>query len=913
MLSITFKLMRRSARMLIPAGIAILIGAAFVASTFLFGNALNASLTKQMTAQYGGATHIATASKDAPGYDENATYLTTVDDFHPDELAAIDGVKGIRPDVYAQLQATSGDRHTSIEAITASGDPALMPITLTEGEWPTRDGQIALPAAVADQLGLKVGGTVRIDNGQTASYTGADPTVLNMTISGMTSDPAGAYPYYGGAAAITEADMGAFKAVEQAVAQDPASSTAPADSSDTARPDPATSAKAFGASTVMAVYLDIDPVKADAALPRINQLMPKGYLVMSRADSATRMMESMGTSQGTNMITIFMLCFGGIAMFVAALVIANTFQVLVAQRRRTLALLRTIGARKGQLYGSVVLEACLLGLIASAAGVACAFALMGALDAGGASFNGLTLELVPSWQAVAVPVAFALLITVLASLSSARTATAVTPLEALRPLELAESSRRPVKRIVFGTLLIIAGLAAAGFAIWQTRLGAAGQEDSLYAKQFSVVLIAAMAGAAAVFLGVVVTAVAWSPRLTGAVGALAAHAGPAARIADANVAKNPRRVAATGTALLIGVTLVTTIAVGADSAKQTSANALASRFSVDLIASGPNLSQTSVNKVAKVDGIESTAYAPIADATLGGGPDDPGVLLIGMADEDVRAQVHADLGDAHVTGGTVLLPAFNATDGKETPVKNGDKTTLGIIKMTGEGTTGEQTGTLAPLTLTAAKADYRRISINHSYVAFVPPELFENGTIAATGHIMLATVNPNATLGTVLSGVRDAVAADAGTNVTGPVAEREQWESNVNVAMALMVALLAVAIVIALIGVANTLSLSVIERTRESATLRAIGMTRGQLRHSLAVEALLIALVASLAGIVLGTLFGWLGSYVVFIQFGAVTLPLSWGVDAVVIAVAAVSALLASVLPARRAVSVPPVVALAEA
>ena len=140
--------------------------------------------------------------------------------------------------------------------------------------------------------------------------------------------------------------------------------------------------------------------------------------------------------------------------------------------------------------------------------------------------------------------------------------------------------------------------------------------------------------------------------------------------------------------------------------------------------------------------------------------------------------------------------------------------------------------------------------------------------------------------------------------MTGPIAERTVWANMIDSMMMLLVGLIAVAVLIALVGVANTLSLSVIERTRESATLRAIGMTRGQLRRSLAVEALLISLVSGISGVLLGTLFGWLGAYVVFSMYG---------INGIVLAVAAVAALLASVFPARRAVSTPPVEALAEA
>jgi putative ABC transport system permease protein len=139
-----------------------------------------------------------------------------------------------------------------------------------------------------------------------------------------------------------------------------------------------------------------------------------------------------------------------------------------------------------------------------------------------------------------------------------------------------------------------------------------------------------------------------------------------------------------------------------------------------------------------------------------------------------------------------------------------------------------------------------------------------------------------------------------------------QWEGMIDSMMSLLIGLLAVAVLIALIGVANTLSLSVIERTKESATLRAIGMTRGQLKRSLAVEALLISLVSGLAGVVLGTLFGWAGSYMVFSMYGQTVFPFEWPMNIAILGISALAALLASVFPARRAVRTSPVVALAE-
>ena len=191
-----------------------------------------------------------------------------------------------------------------------------------------------------------------------------------------------------------------------------------------------------------------------------------------------------------------------------------------------------------------------------------------------------------------------------------------------------------------------------------------------------------------------------------------------------------------------------------------------------------------------------------------------------------------------------------------------------------------------------------------------------NGAVDAATHVLLVkadTDRSGVSVDGLYNDMQAALEKSTDETVTGPIAERIVWAKMIDSMMMLLVGLIAVAVLIALVGVANTLSLSVIERTRESATLRAIGMTRGQLRASLAIEALLISLVSGIAGILLGTLFGWLGAYVVFSLYGTVVFPFEWGVNGIVLAVAAVAALLASIAPARRAVKVPPVEALAEA
>ena len=201
-------------------------------------------------------------------------------------------------------------------------------------------------------------------------------------------------------------------------------------------------------------------------------------------------------------------------MLVAALVIANTFQVLVAQRRRTLALLRTIGANKSQLYVSVLFEAGVLGLIASALGVGLGIGLMAALcQSGLMKATGMTMRLVLSGPVFTVPMAFGIIMTVIASLGSARSATAVTPLEALRPIELTDTRRAGVVRAVISMLLIAGGVALCAFSVWQMSEKIAGR-DSMADKQYSLVLLAAIIGCALIFLGLVLSATFWLPVLS---------------------------------------------------------------------------------------------------------------------------------------------------------------------------------------------------------------------------------------------------------------------------------------------------------------------------------------------------------------------------------------------------------------
>ncbi len=258
-----------------------------------------------------------------------------------------------------------------------------------------------------------------------------------------------------------------------------------------------------------------------------------------------------------------------------------------------------------------------------------------------------------------------------------------------------------------------------------------GGEDAS-GDQFTMILLIAIAGAALVFLGMVVTAVFWMPTLMKGVGALASLTGPSATVAHANIQKNPRRIAATGAALLIGVTLVSTIATGAASAKETMNGALATRYSVDIVAMGDDISQQMVKDVSDINGVSDTLYAPAVSVTLekADGTQPTSALLVGVKNIDqVKQVMRANLGNASIDSDSVLMPTYNAQTGKELQFANGTADFSTEWNQNGDATRS--------LTLQANQADYRRVSAQYGAVGFVDESHFTNGDLDAATHVLL--------------------------------------------------------------------------------------------------------------------------------------------------------------------------------
>ncbi|GMA33061.1 hypothetical protein GCM10025875_30530 [Litorihabitans aurantiacus] len=291
-------------------------------------------------------------------------------------------------------------------------------------------------------------------------------------------------------------------------------------------------------------------------------------------------------------------------MAVAGIVIANTFTVLVAQRTRTLALLRCVGATKAQVRRSVRLEALVLGVVASLAGIGVGLGIgQVALSVIGRRAEGVPAPTtVPIDVAtILVPLVVGILVTVVSASGASRLATSVAPLAAMRPVDAVVSERSRRLRPIIGWILTGGGLA---LMVGALALSLASGEGG---GTFELTLLAGVLGGIVSIVGVVMAAITIVPALGRVIGRLAARVGGApGRLAATNAVRNPRRVTSTATALLVGVALVTMMSTGAAMAREQMGRELDEQFAIDVVVGADSLSPATVDAVSDVDGVAAT-------------------------------------------------------------------------------------------------------------------------------------------------------------------------------------------------------------------------------------------------------------------------------------------------------------------
>lgn len=843
MLRVTFAQMRRSAGRLAAAGVAIVIASAFVTATLLAGNAITRTTYDAVSSQYAHADLVVGPS----GWDQ----LTDAD---VAAIAAVPGVDAVQGSgsLWAQLTGPGGTAWNQFAP--RASDSRLEPASLVEGGLPTGPSQIALPADLAHRLEVGVGDEVQVIR-TTFATTDATPTNTStaLTVSGLL-DPPSAFLDTGGPAVLGASVAHQWLAEEQG---------------GTPTYEEATVVLGAGA----------DRTQVADAIGALGGRIGAPLTVDERA--AQKAAELTGS---TSVLTGVVLGFAAVALLVAALVITNTFQVLVAQRTRMLALLRCVGADRGQLRRGVLAEALVLGLAASAAGAALGIALVQlALTVLGRTTDvPLPSTVDVSVASVVLPLLVGTGVTLLASLAPARAATRVSPLAALAPVTTSVHERSGRARAVFAVLMVVSGAGALGLGLYVSSR-----------SSMPIGLAIGILGGSVSFIGVLLGAVYWVPALLGRLGPLLGRT-PAARLAAANAVRNPRRVATTSGALFIGVTLVVMMATGASSATKAFTDGLAEQMPVDVVVSATAVSDTGrslptgladqVRGVADVADVAEIA-ATSAEIALPGGTTTTEIL--GVDPAELRAallkpELAEPLTDATLVMSRSTAVANNLAAGQR-------------IAVTGPGGTAD---------LTVAVADVPGMVVTRATMSRLDP--------AATPADLFVRLTGLDAAATAVGDIQDLTdKTGQAIEVTGAAVQRAFFQRVIDTLLAIVVGLLGVAVVIAMVGVTNTLSLSVIERRRESATLRAIGLTRGQLRATLAIEGLLVAGVGTVVGAALGVAYGWAGAQTLLGELSGARLVVPWGDLGLVLVVALGAGLLASVLPARAAVRTPPVEALA--
>ncbi|UBU15215.1 ABC transporter permease [Nonomuraea gerenzanensis] len=613
-------------------------------------------------------------------------------------------------------------------------------------------------------------------------------------------------------------------------------------------------------------YAEID-VAGTVSKQAVAAAVGGSYTVKTGAELA----DDLGAAAGvqTQMLTLGLLLFGVVAMMVAALVIYNTFNILVAQRTREMALLRCIGATRGQVFGSILLESALVGLLASALGLLIGYGLatvtltvLGALDAPLPTDAAVSLTPVT----IATGLAVGLVVTVCAALLPARSATRVPPIAALRSQAEEQTFRAGLARAGFAGLFLVAGLGATGFGVFGLEPGEAA-------------LFVVMGGGTLTFLAVLIL----GPALVRPLSALVGWAprrlfGVPGRLAVDNSGRNPRRAATTTVALTIGVTLMTLITVVTASTRLTMTVKLDEQFPVDYLLATQERESVIPRSVA---------------GELRGRPELASVATI----REVSTTVNGERVDAGTFSG-----------GMEPQASEGSMRGFGPGQVALDDVTVDRLGvrvgdTVAMRTKHAGTVSLKVVAMLDSSESTLPPvtvaeQAFESYFGAVPDSRVMVAIADGVSPDTARAVVDAAAAPYPAVQVTSSTEVRGQFDETLDMLLMIITGLLGLAVLISLLGIANTLSLSVHERTRESALLRALGLSRPQLRHMLSVEALILGLIGALVGVVLGLVFGW-AAMRAMVAGALYSVPVAQ--VALFVVLSGVAGVLAAVLPARRA------------
>jgi putative ABC transport system permease protein len=816
------------ARLLMTA-LAIVLGVAFVSGTFVFTDTINARFENLFSDVYAGVD--ASVRPETPEFGgQPGQNPGSFDESLLTEVANVDGVAVAEGSVggFAQIIAPNGD------PIGGQGPPTLgftwidttslssVNVADGNGRAPAAAGEVVIDVATAESNALHVGDEVGIQTiGGTETFE-----IVGLANFGTEDNLAGA------SLSIFTLDEGQrlFDLEGQLTSID---------------------------------VLGLDEVEPEALVDAIAPLLPEGAEVVTGDQQTQEQLDSV--TEGLGFLNTALLAFAGVAVFVGAFVIQNTFRIVVAQRIRELALFRAVGATGRQLVSLVTMEALIVGTAASIvgvmAGIGVATGIKAAMNAGGFGLPDGPLTVEP--RTIAVGLAVGIIVTLVSALLPARKAATVPPVAAMSEAAAPVGGRSLRRRSIGGAITAAAG-------------GASLAVGLVLENGASLTLVAL--GSLSIFVGVSVLAPVFAIPIAKVLGR--PLPGITGDLARENTIRQPRRTASTAAALMIGVALVSFVSIFAASIKATVSDTLEGAFPADLAFQSTNFTvgvtpelETNLEALDEFDVVSAvrTGFIRI----------DGEELNVAAVDRDVDAVYDMEPSIEVSSLDSGLLVAETVLDERGWAV--GDTVDVeyaatGVVSTEIAGTFEDQTFANYIISLETYQAHFPTDQIALTFASLADGVEIESGQ-AAAAEVLAAF--PNLDMNTASEQIAEA-------------------EAQVDQLVALFSGLLGLAVVIAVIGIANTLSLSIVERTREIGLLRAVGLTRRQTRRMVRWEAIIVAVFGALLGVLVGSGLGW-ATVFSLADDGLGTFALPVGQLAIWLALAAVAGVIAAAGPARTA------------